>query len=202
MDLTTIEVTKAEARAKVAEYLKAVRARHDAEDEAILRGYRALAKGHALISLPDVIGRAGFDEQHRPRLAIARADERHVWLNMSQAMASEERMVMFSPERYGRRSMARKAGRTVTVTVPAPNIGANLWQASGVRAIVPLVPPALRPQTSIAGYHVLFEAEWEPVPPRDPALLKHIGGDLWAVCATWDLTDLELAVLAGRAAER
>lgn len=32
----------------------------------------------------------------------------------------------------------------------------------------------------------------------DPALLKHIGGDLYAVLATWDLTELERSVLGGR----
>jgi len=33
-------------------------------------------------------------------------------------------------------------------------------------------------------------------PPRDPALIRHIRGDLWAVLAVWDLTELERAVLA------
>jgi hypothetical protein len=48
---------------------------------------------------------------------------------------------------------------------------------------------------------VLWEADWKvhPVPPGDPALLKHIGGDLYAVVAVWDLTPLEQAVLAARA---
>lgn len=45
---------------------------------------------------------------------------------------------------------------------------------------------------------MLFEAEWRPEPPKDPALLRHIGGDLYSVVAVWDLTELERAVLAGR----
>jgi hypothetical protein len=36
------------------------------------------------------------------------------------------------------------------------------------------------------------------MPPEDPALLKHIGGDLYAVLAVWNLTELERAVLSGR----
>ncbi|MGH3300400.1 MAG: hypothetical protein ACRDOK_01755 [Streptosporangiaceae bacterium] len=36
------------------------------------------------------------------------------------------------------------------------------------------------------------------VPPRDPALLRWIRGDLWAVVAQWDLTELERAVLSSR----
>lgn len=71
----------------------------------------------------------------------------------------------------------------------------------GLRAMVPNVPPALRPKFSLSGYLTLFEVEeWKtaPRPPGDPALLKHIGGDLYAILAVWDLTPLEQAVLHGR----
>lgn len=37
-----------------------------------------------------------------------------------------------------------------------------------------------------------------PAPPGDPALLKHVGGDIYAVVATWDLSPLERLVLSGR----
>jgi hypothetical protein len=40
------------------------------------------------------------------------------------------------------------------------------------------------------------------VAPRDPALLRHVRGDLWAVLATWDLTELERLVLTQRAVLR
>lgn len=43
-----------------------------------------------------------------------------------------------------------------------------------------------------------IEAQWRPVPPVDPFLLKHLGGTLYVVLAQWDLTPLEQAVLAGR----
>jgi hypothetical protein len=39
---------------------------------------------------------------------------------------------------------------------------------------------------------------WNEIPARDPALLRHIRGDLWAVLAVWDLTELERAVLGQR----
>ena len=69
-----------------------------------------------------------------------------------------------------------------------------------MRAMVPPIPPALRPPYKLGNYAILWEATWEkvPRPPGDPALLRHIGGDLYAVLAIWDLTDLERAVLAGR----
>ncbi len=63
--------------------------------------------------------------------------------------------------------------------------------------MVPLIPPALRPSTDFRNFHILWEAEWQRVAPKDPALLKHVGGHLYAVLATWDLTELERAVLGG-----
>jgi hypothetical protein len=48
---------------------------------------------------------------------------------------------------------------------------------------------------------VLWEVEeWKRIPPVDPALIRHVRGDLWAVLATWDLTDLERYVLSQRPA--
>lgn len=63
---------------------------------------------------------------------------------------------------------------------------------------MPTIPPKLRPKRGQLGlYHLLFEAEWglDPDPPVDPALVRHLGGDLYAVLAVWDLTDVERAVL-------
>ena len=69
------------------------------------------------------------------------------------------------------------------------------------KAIVPTVPPRFRPSASLSNYHILFEAEWDMIAPRDPALLKHIGGDLYAVLAVWDLTEVERAVLQQRVSQ-
>lgn len=65
-------------------------------------------------------------------------------------------------------------------------------------ALVPLVPAPIRPRGALDGYRILFEPKWEPVPPVDPMLLKHLHGALYVVLAHWDLTPLERAVLAGR----
>lgn len=69
------------------------------------------------------------------------------------------------------------------------------------RTVVPTIPPDVRPRRNrLHGFHVLWEVEqWDPTPPVDPALLRHIRGELWSVVATWDLTPLERAVLAARA---
>ena len=63
------------------------------------------------------------------------------------------------------------------------------------KAIVPIVPPQFRPAGSLKRYFILWEADWEEV-PRDPMLLRYLGGDLFAVLAVWDLTEIERTVLA------
>jgi hypothetical protein len=96
---------------------------------------------------------------------------------------------------------ARAADRVFTYpdgTLPDGEfIGQGEWAA-----ILPLIPPRLRPPHGLDNYHLLWEAVWTRPrtrrAPGDPALLKHIGGDLWAVLAVWDLTPLEQAVLEMR----
>lgn len=198
----------AEAREKVAEYLKSVRSRHSAEDAAILRGYRALAKGHTVIDLPKCIRLGGvFTDGYvagLPRLAVATASHQFVWVERSDNGA-----VRFLPGHWRdissqrRKDVFRMPAQTLPDDIPRPSRDRNFrfsWSGD-YRAMVPVVPPALRPAHSLDGYATLFEVEeWAPDPdaPRDPALLKHIGGDLYAVVATWDLTELERAVLQGR----
>ena len=64
---------------------------------------------------------------------------------------------------------------------------------------MPVIPVHLRPRRGLQNYHVLWEAEWERIPPRDPMLLRRIGrGDMSLVVAAWDLTEVERAALATR----
>lgn len=212
-----ISMPVAQAREKVAEYLRSVRERHNAEDEAILRGYRALAKGHTVIDLPKCIRLGGEFDTGLPRLAIATASHQFVWVRRGSNWDANSRQsvstgsVSFWPgnERdiaHNRRKDIYRCPRgTLSVGVPVPS-GPQGRQWDGpwggnYRAMVPHVPPALRPKASLDNYAILFEVEnWalDPSAPRDPALLKHIGGDLYAVLATWDLTPLEQSVLNGR----
>lgn len=200
MDLSTITMEKPKARAAFLEYRKAVRENPNAEDAAIMRGYRELARGRQLISLPETIAAGGVDDQGLPRLAVMRADVPWCWV----------RRVADGSVTYARESrvdgrMRKGIYRLPPGTFPAVNWGDVLpgWGSSWsstYRAMVPPIPPALRPPYRLGNYAILWEATWEkvPRPPGDPALLRHIGGDVYAVLAIWDLTDLERAVLAGR----
>jgi len=197
MNLATIEMTAEEATARLAEYEKALRHGRNAEDEAIAAGYRAAARGLPVIVLPDVFAAGGWFDNGLPHLAIARADATTVRVQVN-GWRDERRSVVFADDEFSRNQGARVGRHTVRVSMPPPPDGRQFRGTT----TVPLIPPRHRPTSNrrLHTHHVLWEVEaWDPTPPRDPALLRHIRGDLWAVVATWDLTDLERAVLAQRA---
>ena len=75
-------------------------------------------------------------------------------------------------------------------------------------ALVPMVPADVRPKGALSNFFVLWEVQaWASraqvmQPDRDPYLLKHLAGDLYAVVAEWELTDLERAIMTGRRRNR
>lgn len=186
MDLQPMTMEKDAAEAAFREYRGAFLAQRNRIDGELMRGYKALREGKQLIRLAETISAGGVDAQGLPRLAIARADERLIFTHRQQNGAVE-----FYPDR-------RVRARDRVFNLPADTLPRMESWVQTHSALVPIVPPRFRPPHSMTGYHVLWEAEWSPRAPRDPALLKHIGGDLWAVLATWDLTDLERAVLEMR----
>lgn len=187
MDLKSIEMDRTEAKRAFIEYKNAVHERHDAEDEEIMRGYRELARGRQVLHLTQTIAAAGADELGRPKLACLRACAEWCWLEVRSNGG-----VVFMEERWRPRAKAR------SIELQAGTLPARSNWLSGVRAMVPPVPPRFRPKAELSNFHVLWEAEWSESPPEDPALLKHIGGDLYAVLAVWDLTELERSVLTRR----
>lgn len=210
MNLSTIDMPKDKARQAFLDYRRAVRERHNAEDEQIMRGYRVLANGGQLIRLSEVMRAGGArpftyrrfrSTQTRlvPNLAVCRASATMCWTGGIDEGGKVEMRGKREISHHNRRDRIYVDGLEEP---PEGTAGStDVWTIPVIRAIVPTVPPALRPKAKLDGYHILFEAEWaiEPLPPVDPALLKHIAGDLYAVVAMWDLTELERAVLAARA---
>jgi hypothetical protein len=217
MNLETLKMDKYDARDKAREYgLKvrndtksrftgegAMRRRVrspdalDKEDAALHKAYCAIARGGTVLSLPMVMRRAGLDPTTLlPKLGIVRADAQHV------GMSIDSSSVKFLDN--NNRWRDDKA-----CIVPSNLFPAELtdWQwrknngkltPYNVRAVVPKIPPSLRPKHLTERY-IMWEPKWECVPPDpDPFLLKHLGGGFFIVEAQWDMTPLELAVLEGR----
>jgi len=187
MNVATIEMPRHKARAKYAQYLRAVKQRHSREYEALKNGYRELSRGHQVLDLAAVMKAAGVDEAGRPRLAIIRADMKLCWFERHFAQDGNHGG-RFTPDRWLR------DGSRLAVRLPAGTFpGAT---KDHLRAVVPTIPPDLQPAGRLDRYHILWEAEWETI-PIDPMLLRTLGCGLYVVLATWDLTELEQAVLRG-----
>ena len=209
MKLATIEMPQEEAKQAFTEYRRALRsaktAQVNAEDAQIARCYKALAGGQQVIDLNDVMRRGGENSKGLPRLAMSRADHEQVWLNREWDSGDAE---MYPSElSYQRNSFAyrgevfRFPGLLTVREAEFTEWNYNRTRRIPIRefkAVVPNIPPSLRPAHALSNYHLLFEVKWEvvkPRPPRDPALLKHLGGPLYAVLTTWNLTPVEQAVL-------
>ena len=194
-----IEEPPAQARRKLAAYRGSLRRRASAEYAAIASGYEALAAGKRLLHLANAVAAGGWDDQGRPRLAIARADRRLVRFSLSQRWARSEARVLFDARSAnGRGNPGPSLVRSVELKLMPPERPG--WEGHRrARAIVPLIPADVRPATGQEkDWYVFFEAEWSVVAPVDPYLLKHLHGELYVVLAEWALTPLEQAVLMGR----
>jgi hypothetical protein len=188
--LPSITMPRQEAIRAYREFRQACHGNPTDMDSAVMMGLKALAKGHAIIDLDAAMRAAGVDDRQRPKLAVARAS----WDFVSYRTAHRNDAVEFFRPPLPRRGRAALAATVARGALP--------FVRHGFRAAVPYTPPSVRPRQP-DDYHILWEAVWEPTtPPFDPFLLRRVRGNLFAVLAVWDLTDLERAVMAQSLAER
>jgi len=198
MDLATLEIDVEQAKAGLEEYTKQIVGERSREDEAIATAYRAAARGLPIISLKRAIAAGGWFDNGLPRIAVCRADAQHChvsWWFHRETLTYRDAAV---PQRGGHRALV--GARSVTVDLNSTSVPSRARIQYAGTTTVPIVPPRHRPKRGrLSRYHILWEVEaWDPTPPRDPALLRHIRGDLWSVLAVWDLTDIERHILSAR----
>jgi hypothetical protein len=192
MDVTQFAMPADQAREKFEAYRAALKVKHDKVDEDLCRAYEAMSKGTVVLDLLSTLREAGVTDSGWPALAIAQATRDFVfWRGLYRGGGS------FYWETTGRWGSPTE-DRTKRIVVPDQTFSAQPTMLNG-RAMVPHVPPELRPTRGLTSYHILFEAEWDDVAPVDPFLLKRLGPPgsmLFGIIAHWDLTELERAVLA------
>jgi hypothetical protein len=200
MQLATFEIPPGEAAAKLAEYEAMLQAERTTEDEAIARGYRAAARGLPVISLPATIIAGGFFEDGLPKIAICPADATECFVRWESGW-NRTSLIFADRDDWNVNRGALVGAHSVRIGIPGDDRPPVTGRGRG-STLVPLIPPAHRPRKNrLRRRHILWEVEeWTWTPPRDPALLQHIRGDLWSVLAVWDLTDLERYVLTQRTA--
>jgi hypothetical protein len=168
-------------------------------DQEIMRAYQLLAKGRLIIKALESVVKAGVSEYGLPKLALAGATAKACFLERSVSGGA----TMASSENW-RAKNNRFVWERDTFKFPRESFAWGWDRKERVtrehhKATLPIIPAYLRPKRGLANYHVLWEAEWEPIPPRDPYLLRRIGkADLWLVVAHWELTEVERAALATR----
>jgi len=199
MELNTVTMPAEDAAKAFREYRAVFMAERNRIDGELMRGYKALSEGKTLISLTEAIQAGGVDEIGRPKLAIARADERGIKMRLqtdgSLTYDPSPHTRVFSPDRlfeFPSDFLPRPVRQEGWYESSEPWFG--WWTAT-----LPFIPPQYRPPLAMQNYHLLWEAEWRRArgsQRRDPMLLRRLGGDLFAVVAAWDLTEVEKLVLA------
>lgn len=195
MDVATVSVTPDVAKEAIDNYQSLVKEKRTEEDEAILRAYKEVLKGRQLVNIREALSGAGVRDDGYPVLAVCRADEERCGVSMRSDGGATFVGLKDSDKTWGWHNQTARRVRVGVETFPRVD-----WRnlPSDAATMVPLTPPHLRPKLHLRNYHILWEVEeWRAVPPRDPMLLKRLGGDLFAVLAVWDLTEIERAVLAG-----
>lgn len=204
MDVNHLTMPRSEARKQFELYRELLKKKHDETDEELCRAYEAMAEGTDLIDLESTLKEVGVDENYMPKLAIIPANAHWCWWSGNGRGGG-----VFHTERLRvGDGIPTAAAKRVTIPdkvfAPKPhryNGGMTTYHETNGKALVPTVPAQYRPKRGLSSYHILFEAEWEPVPPVDPILLKRLGGpgsNLYAVIAQWDLSPLEQSVLKRR----
>jgi hypothetical protein len=231
VNLETVEISLAGARAAAADYQRAARelpegSEQRREFEEIARAYRLASRdGLQLIALHPTLAAGGtmqrdvvfghgqsWERRERyvlPRLAVCRASAAYVYTRGIEDDGGLELVDSLNRRPTYRAGLVEVEAGTFEPP-PAGFVGGSRlvgsYYSSAWAAMVPIVPPKHRPRRGslLDRYLVLWEVdEWRwtsmrPPAPRDPALLQHLAGDLYAVLATWDLSELERLVLSGR----
>lgn len=233
MELSTVEIPRAGARERAAEYARAAKDpklsdRERREFEEIARAYRVAARDNVqLIALAPTIQAGGTmirtavqsrwdGEQKRtveehinyllPQLAVCTPHSAYCYTAGIQRDGAVEFIDALGRDfRYRRGVVDLETRFELPASFGAGATLAGSWNRPAWSAMVPIVPPKHRPERGFGQRLVLWEVDdWVraslPAPPHDPALLRPLGGDLYAVEAVWDLTELERLVLSGRRA--
>lgn len=192
MNVPLLEESPEEAKRKFQIYKAALMKNAFAEFRIGMRAYKEMAKGKPLIDLATAFESITLDEKNRPNLAIARADRKEVQVRKHWNGGFEFLSKFDWPQSHA---------RDLCIRVPCPALEDK--RTTTGYAMVPMIPPECIPKFKIEGYFILWEVEsWADSaqtarPDRDPLLLRHLAGTLYAVEAAWDLTDLERAIMAG-----
>jgi len=189
MEIELLQEEKELATAKYKEYLQASKTCRDKTYDGLKKVYNQIRKGRSVIDITDAIRKAGVRDNFHPYLAIARANSKEV-----RCIYDRNGDVQF---RSGD-NLWRRRRSDIFIPKCFKSWQTGPWQLD-LKAPTPIIPPRLRPSNLTEDYYILWEVDsWTPMPSKDPYLLKRLTDNLFLVCAAWDLTEIELKVMAER----
>jgi len=168
------------------------------------RVYGHMTHGGKVIDIYKAFKDTGLNEKGNPKIAIAPANSKKCYLTKDT-----DGSAVFSGkfERWQSRE-ARKYLKEIQVPAETFNWinrqGGKPRYRSDIKdqyvsTLAPIIPPQIlieKVKFNLKNYHILWEVEaWKPEPPRDPILLKQITTNLFGILATWDLSDIERAII-------
>ena len=208
MEVDVLEVPREKAVKELADLKELFKTHGHLKDDKtyrdLQRAYGHMKHGGKIIDVHAAIAKAGLNAKDRPLIAIVRADAKICYLTKcfdGSAVYSGQ-----TPPRWGNQT-ARKSYGEIAMPIKtfkwipkegqSPRLAYN--HDMNLKTIVPLIPPAIlidKVRYTLKNYFLLWEVEsWDLVPPVDPMLLKRLNGTLFCVLATWDLTELERAII-------
>ena len=171
MNVTTIEMTPAQAREKLDAWLQEHHADQAHVKAQCLAGYQALADGKTLVHLDGSIRGGGFHASGYPKLAVARADRERVrfrWGNTAHLATFDARQSTWASPAPGPASLIRQIDMRRTPNVQRGNsyVSLDAW------AQVPLLPAEHRPPARPAPPLVHPVGSGSVVCPRRPGAAR------------------------------
>lgn len=170
------------------------------------RVYGHMHHGGKVIDIYSVFNSDQLKENGDLKIAICRANAKKCYLNKIESGAA-----IFSAKPFPRNRWVSEPRKTYKdVWLPPGSIDWKLRNPKGERrywnilnreqnTLVPMIPPHILVEElkrSLGAYYILWEVEdWKQEPPTDPILLKKLTSNLFGVMATWELTDLERAII-------
>jgi len=177
----------------------------------LLKVYGHLQHGKKIIDIYESFKKVGLNKDGDPKLAIIRANAKQCFcekiIDGSCAFRYNINHNSFGRGKHVEQSWTidiKLPTKTFTWLKKDGNPAKDSWEIHNrnISTIVPIIPIKIlvtEVKTMLPNYHILWEVEeWKPLPPKDPILLKRLTSNLFGVLATWDLTNLERAIIRGR----
>lgn len=194
-----IKMPKEQAKDEWKKYVEVLKKRKENYLKVMKQAMYQMKEGRALLDVYKVMGKAGLNENNEPKLAIARADLKEVRFEKQDEGAGVFDMAGGG---YGYKDDVKLPQKTFNIHwAREDGFDESDWHIANkkIKTKVPIVPVELLPEGALSNYYILWETSgWETLPEtKDPILLKRISENLFAILGTWDLTELEQAIISG-----